>query len=241
MKPLRVIAAQTASAPRPALSPARQKLGDLLHSVAQHEKRIADLRAASDRLTEIIELDACATKALVEFDHGSAAMLAEWAKPSLRPAGTEPEVNSKRRQELIVAKAVAQENSVAAFNARKQIADEIQMAALAAKALGVPIEHAIAEILAEEASGRLLADLREAVAAAHSKRTRLTAVLGAIVDIAHAGPFEEMRSIFIMMEQLDKTLKDAAAPPAPDGAADRSAWADFAAGLRSDPATEFKG
>jgi hypothetical protein len=232
----------TDRAPRPALSPARQKLQDLLDQVTHHEKRIAEHQAAADRLTGVIEANATARAALDDFDRQSAAAVAEWAKASLKPRGTAPIVDGKRRLELLSDLGAAQENASAAFVARQQFTAAIQDEARAITALKTDIARTIAEIIAELASGPMMEDLQDAQRALAVKQSRLQQALQTIVDIAHSGgPFEAMRPTFILMESLAETFRTTAPQAVDTGFADRQMWEAFRNALRSNAAAELEG
>lgn len=236
MKPQLV---KTTPTPPRMTSPARQRLRDLQDQVAGHHRKIKEARSAFDRLTEVVRVAVDTKKALTEFDAASAEVAAAWAKQSLNK--TMPEVDTDARQKLVVAHAIAQENASASYAARGRFESAINAEEQAIKAIEIPMKHAIAEIVIEEASGPEMDRLRAAVAAAVRLQVRLKASFDVIVDIAHSGPADAMKPVFVMMEAFSETLRLAAAPPAPDGVGYRAAWLKFATDLRTDPATEFKG
>jgi hypothetical protein len=219
-----------------ALSPARQRLQDLLTRKAACEQRAQQLRKSRQSLVAPIEDAAKASAALTAFDRGNADAMTAWARRELKN-GDMPIVDSDARQALITAKAVAAETAAAAQAASAQLATEIHAEDMAAKSFAMPIEAAIAEILVETATGPLLDELRGAVAV---KQMRVKAAFDAVVTIGHSGPLEAMKPVFTMAEAFSETLRLAAAPPAPDGAADRLAWAKFAAALRTDPTSQLE-
>jgi hypothetical protein len=222
------------------LSPARQKLADLQDQISARERRITEHRAAADRLNDIIANHKQVAAALAEFDTESAEAVAEWAKQSLKPSGTAPVVDSKKRLELLTDVAAAQENAAAAINAQRQFADLVQTEAQAIKVLESGIAQAIAEIVAEVA-GSLLEDLQEAHRAVAVKKSRLEQALRTVVDIAHSGPPEVMRPTFVLMEGLAEKFRTAAPAAVDNGFADRAAWESFATRLRIDPGAELEG
>jgi hypothetical protein len=230
-----------AVATRHTLSPARQKLADLQDQIAARERRITEHRAAADRLNDIITNHKQVAAALAEFDTESAEAVAEWAKQSLKPSGTAPVVDSKKRLELLTDVAAAQENAAAATNAQRQFTDLIHAEAQAVKVLESGIAQVIAEIIAEVASGPLLVDLQEAQRAVATKKSRLEQALQTVIGIAHSGPPEVMRPTFVLMEGLAETFRTTAPPAVDTGFADRAAWESFAARLRADSGAELEG
>jgi hypothetical protein len=235
MKPQLV---KTTPTPPRMTSPARQRLRDLQDQVAGHERKIKEGRSAFDRLSDVIRV-AVQTKAdLSEFDAASAEAAAAWAKQHLNK--TPPEVDTDARQKLLVAHAIAQENASASYAARGRFESAINAEEQAIKALEIPMQHAVAEILIEEASGPEMDRLRDAVAAAVRLQVRLRASFDVVVDIAHSAPVDVMKPVFELVERFSETLRLAAAPPAPDGADDRLAWAKFAAALRTDPTSQLE-
>jgi hypothetical protein len=229
----------TDTAPAP-LSPARQKLADLQAQIARHETKIAEHRAAADRLHDIISNHKKTSAALAEFDKQSAESVAEWAKQSLKPRGTAPVVDSKKRLELISDNAAAQENAVAAINAQKQFTDQIQAEAQAIKGLETGISQAVAEIIAETAAGPMLDDLQASQREVALKQSRLQQALQAIIGIAHGGPQDVMRPTFVLMEGLAEKIRTTAPPAVDTGFADRQAWDSFATRLRTDAGAELE-
>jgi hypothetical protein len=219
------------------LSGPRERLRELQDQVAGHQRKIKEARSAFDRLTDVIRIAVETKKALTEFDAASAEVAAAWAKQSLNK--TPPEVDTDARQKLVVAHAVAQENASASYAARGRFESAINAEEQAIKALEIPMQHAIAEILIEEASGPEMDRLRDAVAAAVRLQVRLRASFNVLVDIAHSAPVDVMKPVFELVERFSETLRLAAAPPAPDGADDRLEWAKFAMALRTDSAAEI--
>jgi len=224
---------------RPPVSGPRARLRELQDQVAGHERRIKEARSAFDRLSDVIRVAVQTKAALSEFDAASAEAAAAWAKQHLNK--TPPEVDTDARQKLLVAHAIAQENASASYAARARFESAVNEEHQAIKALQIPMQHAIAEILIAEASGPEMDRLRDAVAAAVRLQVRLQASFHAVVDIAHSGPADAMKPVFVMVEGFSETLRLAAAPPAPDGADDRLAWAKFAAALRADAGAELEG
>src|SRR6185437_3870484 len=106
---------------------------------------------------------------------------------------------------------------------------------LAIKALKIPEQHAVADILIEEATGPALDELRRAVIAAVEKQTRVKACFDALVEMAHSGDPEAMNPVLVKVEAFSETLRLAAAPPAPDSRPYRSAWLKLAADLPNNP------
>jgi hypothetical protein len=214
MPKLTVVAAP-ASSPLPVrrqpVAGPRERLRALHDQAAGHQRKIKEARSAFDRLTDVISVAVDTKKALTEFDAASAEAAAAWAKQHLNK--TPPEVDTGARQKLLVAHAVAQENASASYAARGQFESAINAEERAIKALEIPMQHAIAEILIAEASGPEMDGLREAVAAAVRRQVRLQASFQAIVDIAHSGPADAIKPIFVMMEGFSETLRLAAAPP----------------------------
>lgn len=235
---LHVVTENSTPAAPPALSPARQKLRNLLDQVAMHEKRIAEHRAATDRLHNMISAPTTARAALVEFDAQSAAAAAEWAKASLKPNA--PTVDGKRRLELLTDVAAAQENAAAAVSAQKQFSDQIQAEAKAVEALKAQIAHAVAEIIAETAAGQLIDDLRAAQYQVAVIRSKLEQALQTLFGIANKG--EQSNPTFNVAANLAEVFRTTATPGLELGAgfADRQAWETFATDLRTDPGAELK-
>lgn len=226
---------------RPALSPARARLADLLGQVAQHERRAEELRTAADRLGEIFEARDKAAADVLEFDRQSAADVLEWSKASLKPSDTRPVVDADKRLALLTELAAAKENADAASRAKTHITAEIQAEAQAAKSLDIDIKRAVAEVIAETAAGPLIEDLQAAQRAVALKQSRLQQALQMIIGIAHSGPLEVMKPTFILMEGLDEKFRTTAPPAVDNGLADRRAWESFEQRLRKDAAAEFEG
>ena len=223
---------------RATLSPARCRLHQLLTEQDRARARIEDLQASGLRLREVFDTRDKAAEALGEFDHQAAAAMLTWS----RSAGSAPNVDAEHRAKLLAALTTAQENAAAASAAKAELDRESSAAGHATQALDVPISRAVAEVIAETAAGPMIDDLREAVAVAVGKQTRLKAAFEAIIGIAHAGPdFVVMKPVFNIAEELSEILRKTAAPPAPDGAPAYAAWAKFAASLRIDPAAKFEG
>jgi len=235
----RIVTADAAAQSRPMTSPARTRLADLSDQVKQHERRIAEHRAAADRLDDIIVAHKKARAVLDEFDAQSAAATAEWARASLKPNA--PTVDGKRRLELIGDVAAAQENAAAAATARLQFTHSINSESQAIASLQLAIGQAVAEIIAETAAGALLEDLQAAQRDVALKQSRLNQALQTIIGIAHAGPHDVMRPTFVLMEGLAETFRTTAPLAVDNGFADRAAWERFATNLRTDPGAELEG
>jgi hypothetical protein len=221
-------------------SEARLRLRELLGQRAASEQRGASLRVAEQRLVETLNEAARTNKALADFDDESAAAVLAWSKNSL-DKGEAPQVDAARRQELLIAKAIAGENAAAASAARSQLQVDIQTEARASQSLQPAIEQTIAEIIAES-TGPLFEDLRESIRVAVAKQNLLKQALQVVIGIAHgAGPHETMKPTFNLMEQLAERLRTAAAPTVETTGAERAAWETLAARLRSDAAAELEG
>lgn len=216
-----------------AASPARQRLQDILDQRAQHQRKIQEAKAAYDRLTSVIEIAVETRTALTEFDDRSAEDTAAWARSPLR--GEMPSVDSNARQKLLTDHTIAQENADAALAARKQFEQAMHAESLAIEALKIPEQHAVADILIEEATGPALDELRRAVIFAVEKQTRVKACFDALVTIAHSGDAEAMKPVFAKLQPFSEALQLAAAPPAPDHTPHRSAWLKLAADLPNNP------
>jgi hypothetical protein len=239
-KALHVVDADTAAASTKELaSPARQRLRDLQDQRALHERRAKEAQSSRDRLTEIIQIAVDTKKAITEFDAASMEAAAAWAKRHLDK--NPPEVDSNARQKLVVAHAIAQENASAAFAAQKQFTDAMNAEEQAIKALLATMKLAVVDVIIEEASGPVMDDLRQAVAAAVQKQVRLKRAFDVLVAIAHGGEFADMKPAFVKLEQFSETLRLAAAPPAPDGDDHRGAWWKLAVDLETDAAAELEG
>jgi hypothetical protein len=223
---------------KPPLSGPRETLKALLDQRARAAARIADLKRANGRLNEIFETVIAAKLALDAFEVEAAARMLEWSKASLKKGA--PIVDSDAKFKLLSTLNDAQNQAAAANATRAELTASIQREAAASHALEPQIGRVVAEILVETATGPLLDDLREAIGVAVAKQTRLKSAFDAVVTIAHSGPLDEMKPVFVMMEAFSETLRLAAAPPAPDGADYRAAWTRLMADLRTDPAAEFK-
>jgi hypothetical protein len=222
------------------LSPARERLKSLLDQRAASEQRVASLRTAEQRLTDTLDEAVRAAKALTDFDNESSAATLAWAKNALSK-GDAPQVDTDRRQALLIAKAVAAENAAAASAAKAQLEADIQAEARASQSLQPAIEQTIAEVIAES-TGPLIEDLRESVRVVLAKQNRLTQALQAVIGIAHsAGPLETMKPTFNLMEELAERFRTAAAPTVGTTGADRAAWESLATRLRTDAAAELEG
>jgi len=237
---LRVIDADAKqTSPRTLTSPARQQLRDLQEQRALHERKTEEARSSYNRLTGIIEIAMATRNDLTIFDAASMEASAVWAKRHLDK--NPPEVDTEARQKLLIAHAVAQENASAALAARSQFEAAMHAEQQAIKALRLPMQIAIVDILIEEASGPALEELRQAVAFAVQKQVRLKRAFDVLAAIAHRGDFVEMKPIFVKLEQFSETLRLAAAPPAPDGDDHRAAWWKLVADLESDAGAELEG
>jgi hypothetical protein len=172
------------------LSPARQRLRDLLGKKASCEERAKQLRTAQQRLTGPVQEAASAAAALSEFDSQNADAMTAWARGEPKNSAM-PDVDSSKRQDLVAANALASENAAAAQSASAQLGAEIHAEDLAANDLKMPIEAAIAEIISES-TGPLIEDLRESARVVLSKQNRLKQALQVVIGIAHsAGPLEK--------------------------------------------------
>jgi hypothetical protein len=240
MPKLTVVEAPSAVPVRKApLSGPREALKALLDQRARAAARIADLERANGRLNEIFQTVVAAKVALDAFEAEAAARMLEWSKASLKKEA--PIVDSDAKFKLLSTLNDAQNQAAAANATRTELTASIQREAAASHALEPQIGRVVAEILVETATGPLLDELREAVAIAVAKQVRVKAAFDAVVNIAHGGPHEAMKPVFVMMEAFSETLRLAAAPPAPDGADDRLAWTKLAMALRADPTSEIEG
>ncbi len=111
MKP-RLVTGASAPESRPALSPARQTLAELIDQRAGHERKIKELGAATDRLADVLAAREHAAAEIREFDKQSEDAILEWSKQHLKPTATAPVVDSDRRLSLLTKLAAAQENSL---------------------------------------------------------------------------------------------------------------------------------
>jgi hypothetical protein len=222
---------------KPPVSGPREALKALLDQRACAAARIEDLEKANRRLNATFEAVVAAKDALDRFEADAAAAMLEWSKASLKKDA--PIIDSDAKYKLLSALNDAQNQAAAANAARTEITASIQREAAASQALDPQIGRVVAEILVETATGPLLDDLREAIGVAVAKQTRLKSAFDAVVTIAHSGPLDEMKPVFTMVEAFSETLRLAAAPPAPDGADDRLAWAKFALALRTDAGAEL--
>ncbi|HEU4805266.1 MAG TPA: hypothetical protein VFS91_05585 [Nitrobacter sp.] len=107
-----------------ALSPARLRLQDLLDKRTSCQERAKQLRDAQQRLAIRVQEAASAAAALSEFDSQNADAMAAWARGEPK-SGVMPEVDSAKRQDLVVANALAAENAAAAQSVSAQIGAEI--------------------------------------------------------------------------------------------------------------------
>ena len=238
--PLRVVSHPGAPKSGP-LSPARDRLCGLLDQRAGHERKVAELQAASDRLTEIFAARDAVAVEVVEFDRKSAAALLEWSQASLKPRGTMPMVDAEARLSLLTKLAAAKENADAATRAKDQIAASINAEAQAAKAIETAISFAIAEVVSEEASGALIDELRQAVALAVAKQERLRQAAQVVFAIARSIDGDAAaKPFFDEASRLAEVVKTAAAPPAPESLPAFEAWTSFVAELRVNPGAELK-
>jgi hypothetical protein len=146
-----------------------------------------------------------------------------------------PSIDSIARQKLLTDHTIAQENADAALAARKQFEQAMHAESLAIEALKIPEQHAVADILIEEATGPALDELRRAVIFAVEKQTRVKACFDALVTIAHSGDAEAMKPVFAKLQPFSEALQRAAAPAAPDHTPHRSAWLKLAADLPNNP------
>ncbi|WP_425907608.1 hypothetical protein [Nitrobacter sp. TKz-YC02] len=222
-----------------ALSPARERLQDLLDKKTSCEERAKQLRIAQQRLVGRDQEAASAAAALSEFDRQNADAMAAWARGESKD-GDMPEIDIAKRQDLVVANALAAENAAAAQSASAQIGTEIHAEDLVATNLTMPIEAAIAEVISESVEP-LIEDLRESVRVAVAKQNRLKQALQVVIGIAHsAGPLEAMKPTFDLMADLAERLRTAAAPVVETTVADRTAWDSLVARLRNDAAAELE-
>jgi hypothetical protein len=222
---------------KPISSGPRETLKELLDQQSRAAVRIKDLEAANDRLNEIFATLVAAKAALDAFEAEAAARMLAWSKASLKKDA--PIIDSDAKFKLLSALNDAQNQAAAANATRTELTASIQKEAAGSHALEPQIGRVVAEILVETATGPLLDELREAVAVAVAKQVRVKAAFDAVVNIAHSGPHEAMKPVFVMMEAFSETLRLAAAPPAPDGADDRLAWAKFSSELLTDPTAQI--
>ncbi len=222
-----------------ALSPARQRLKDLLDQRAACEQRIASLRAARSRLMGTLDEAVRATKALIDFDAESGAATLAWAKNALSKQAAS-QVDTNRRQELLTEKAITSENAAAANTAMAQLEADINAEARASQALQPEIDRTIAEVIAETCDV-LFDDFVAAHRALIAKQSRINEAVATIVEIAHSGEHETMRPTFTLMQGLMEKVRVSVAPPATVTAgADHAAWASLKARLRTDPLAELE-
>jgi hypothetical protein len=173
MTKLSVVAAPSPVPVRKPISGPRERLRQLLDQRAGHERKIKELRAAADRLTEIFAARDAAAAEVVEFDRKSAQTMLTWSQASLKPRDSMPVVDADARQSLLMKLASTKENADAAARAKDQITASINVESQAAKSLETAVDFAVVEVLSEEASGALIDDLRQAVATVVAKQERL--------------------------------------------------------------------
>ncbi|WP_439925304.1 hypothetical protein [Nitrobacter sp. JJSN] len=219
-----------------ALSPARQRLKDLLDKRAACEERAASLRIAEQRLVETSNEAVRTNQAVADFDAEFAAAVLAWSKNSL-DKGETPQVDATRRQELLIAKAIAAENAMAANAARNQLQADIQAEMRASKNLQPEVEHLVAEIIVESTE-ELISELQEAQRDVARRKHRLDQALRTVIDIAHA---TGSKATFNLMESLCERFRTAGAPTFEASMADRAAWEAFAARLRTYAGAELEG
>jgi hypothetical protein len=99
-----------------ALSPARQRLQDLLDKKTSCEERAKQLRTAQQQLLGPVQEAANAAAALSEFDRRNPDAMAAWARGEPKD-GAMPGVDNSKRQDLVAANALASENAAAAQSA----------------------------------------------------------------------------------------------------------------------------
>jgi hypothetical protein len=233
MKNLRLVDAPVTTA----LTPARQKLEDLLDQRAKITARIADLQAANGRLNESFAKAATAKAELDAFEARSAEAMLAWSKAS---AGDAPVIDSATKQRLVAEVAATADQAAAAQAAREQINSSIHQESIAGKALEIPMQLATAEIISETAGGTFLEDLRTAVQTAVAKQVRLQQAVQMIFTLARLSDDQvAAKALFDEAGRLDALLKAAAAPAAPDGAPALAAWQRLATELRSNPAAQL--
>jgi hypothetical protein len=221
-----------------ALSPARQRLKNLLDQRAACEKRAESLRVARSRLTAPVKEAEAATAELAAFDAQNAEAVSNWARNGLAK-GERPLVDSDRRQTLIIAKQTSAENAAAAKAADEHLVKDIAAEGFAAASLTADIEMAIAEVIAENCDFEDLADAHRALIA---KQSRINEAVATIVEIAHGGERETMRPTFVLLQGLlEKVRISAAAPAVVTAGADHALWKSLKARLRTDPAAELEG
>lgn len=235
MKKLRLV--DTPAAP-PALTPARQKLADLLDQRAQITARIADLQGSDGRLNESFTKAAAAKAELDAFEARSAEAMLRWSKAS---SCAVPVIDSATKQRLVAEVAATADQAAAAQAARTQINQSIQQESAADKALDLPIAHAIAQVITEIATGPKLEELKAAVADAVAKQIALRQAVEVTFTIARtSGDVTQTKPLFDQAAALHEALRVAAAPPAPDDGPAFAAWSTFAAELRVNPGAELK-
>jgi hypothetical protein len=221
------------------LSPARERLKDLLEQRGACEKRAQALRVAQGRLVDPSREAAAAAADLTAFDAQNAEALSVWARNGIKKTDR-PVVDTDKRQALIAAKQISAENAVAAQAAIAKIGSEIHAEDLAAKTFEMPITAAIAEIIAETVDP-LLGDLQETVRVGIQKTSLIKRALQTVVDLAHsAGSIEQMKSTFDLAQLLAERIDSARVPAVETFATDLATWTTFAARLRTDPAAELE-
>lgn len=217
------------------ISPAREKLRGLLDQRSACEKRAASLRVAEQRLVETLNEAVRTNQAVADFDAESAAAVLAWSKNSLDKAKS-PQVDAAGRQELLIAKAIAAENAMAASAARNQLQADIQAEMRASKSLQPEVEDFVAQIIVENTEG-LISKLQEAQLDVARRKHRLDQALRTVIDIAHQ---TGSKATFNLMESLAERFRTAGAPAFEASTADRAMWEAFAARLRTDAAAELE-
>lgn len=226
-------------APSPLLqkhSEARLRLAKLITTRRSAEEKIRHSEQALRLLREEQALERQATAELRALDEVEAARMADWSR---NPEGPAPESDISRRAQLETKQRQAAAKASVARQAEAAIHADLRRENDELNAIEPKILSAIAEVIADEVMGPLLADLKHAVGVAVEKQTRLRAAVAAIFKIAHDGPAGEMKSAFEIASKLDDDLRKASAPPAPDSTPALAAWLKMANDLRANPLAEL--
>lgn len=218
-------------------SEARLHLAKLINNRLAIEHRILHLEDRSKRLRETQAAEQRVLADLNALNASEAAAMVDWSRA---PEGPEPQPDLSKRETLEAGLRTAAAKANAARQAETIIQADLGREHAALKALNVPTQHAIASVIAEEALGTPLEELRQAVQVGMQKQERVRQAVQAIFHIASfGGAIDEMRPAYKLAEKLDGDLRQAAAPPAPDGAPAFRSWLQLATDLHRDPLAEL--
>lgn len=219
----------------PIASPARQRLASLTAARDEISAAIDRATAALDRL---ISAQACQVPVVAELarlDTAESAAMAAWARRG-REGDDAPTPDVAAREELNRKLTDARAKAESARRAEGGLRDEVARESVKLAPIGLAINEALAEVVAEEA-GDLIAGFLESQRATAAKADQILAARDLIGDMARSAPEgEPARPLYIVLETLNQKLEKtfARSVRADVAAANRAAWASLVGRLQSD-------